>query len=72
MCHETLAASLDVMATQKGQMVFVEVNIEVRKVEVDNREPVGNHGVVNEMCCITKDIFQCVNSNLQDLNYTQT
>lgn len=53
-------------------MVFVEVNIEVRKVEVDNREPVGNHGVVNEMCCITKDIFQCVNSNLQDLNYTQT
>lgn len=28
------------MATQKGQMVFVEVNIEVRKVEIDNREPV--------------------------------
>jgi len=29
------------MATQKGQMVFVEVNIEVRKVKIDNREPIN-------------------------------
>jgi len=57
------------MATQKGQMVFVEVNIEVRKVKIDNREPINMmHKQMRRMLyCTTRDIFQCLDSTSQDL-----